>query len=63
MHWSQHIKKLETVTYKKMSVKYAVLTTMLDDDWGLLGCHIISSGNHSTSQGSNIPEDFYIHYI
>jgi hypothetical protein len=31
---------------------------MLDDDWSLLGCHIMSYGNHSTSQGSNIPEDF-----
>ena len=36
---------------------------MLDDDASLPGCYNMSPGNHSTSQGSNIPEDFNIHYM
>jgi len=30
---------------------------MLDDDLSLLECHNMSTGHHSTSQGSDIPED------
>jgi len=43
--------------------KYAVLTTMLDDYLSLPGCQYMSTDNHSTSQGTNIPEDFNIHYM
>jgi hypothetical protein len=36
---------------------------MLDDGLSLLECHNMSTGNYSTSQGSNIPEDFNIQYM
>jgi hypothetical protein len=40
--------------------KYAVLTMMLDDDLSFPGCQYMSTGNHSTSQGTNIPDDVSI---